>query len=308
MGSDLKENTMLDALLRYLYAPCFGFGLIALAIVLVGDWHLGLWCLAFLLLLAIGLSALVEAQVPYQPEWNQPRRDAWRDRIHAVINETLNSLGVLSIPLLATLLPVHDLWPHAWPFWLQVLMAIIVADLGITLMHWLSHRSAWLWRLHAVHHSVRRMYGLNGLMKHPLHLGLEALAGTLPLIVLGMPVDIAGVLAFAIGVQLLLQHSNVDMRIGPLRYLFAWAPVHRFHHLRYGRAGDVNFALFFSVWDRLLGTAFHADYQVASDDLGIGSQPDYPDDYLAQLAEPFVARAEHVAAPVLPLGLRRSVD
>ncbi|WP_185966301.1 hypothetical protein [Ectopseudomonas mendocina] len=105
---------MLDALLRYLYAPCFGFSLIALAIVLVGDWHLGLWCLAFLLLLAIGLSALVEAQVPYQPEWNQPRRDAWRDRIHAVINETLNSLGVLSIPLLATLLPVHDLWPHAW--------------------------------------------------------------------------------------------------------------------------------------------------------------------------------------------------
>ncbi len=299
---------MPHVLLRYLYAPCFSAGLTALAICLIGYWHLGLWCLPALLLLAIGLSALVEAQVPYRPEWNQSRQDAWRDRWHALVNETLNGLGVLSIPLLATLLPTRELWPHAWPFWLQVLMAIVVADLGITLMHWLSHRSAWLWRLHAVHHSVRRMYGLNGLMKHPLHLGLEALAGTLPLVLLGMPVDIAGVLAFAIGVQLLLQHSNVDMRIDPLRHLFAWAPVHRFHHLRYGRAGDVNFALFFSFWDRLLGTAFHSNYRVAGEDLGIGSQPDYPDDYLAQLAEPFVERAGHVAAPVLPVGLRRSVD
>lgn len=295
-------------LLRYLYAPLFSFGFTALAICLVGYWHLGLWCLPLLLVLAVVLSALAESLVPYEVDWNQPRRDVLRDRLHALVNETLNSLGVLSIPLLAGLLPEAERWPHAWPFWLQVLMAIVVADLGITLMHWLSHRQAWLWRLHAVHHSVQRMYGLNGLMKHPLHLGLEALAGTLPLVLLGMPVDVAALLAFAIGVQLLLQHSNVDMRIGALRHLFAWAPVHRFHHLRYGRAGDVNFALFFSVWDRLLGTAFHSSYRVQSDDLGIGSQPDYPHDYLAQLVEPFVDRAGHVNTPVLPAGLRRSVE
>lgn len=55
-----------------------------------------------------------------------------------------------------------------------------MADLGITLMHWLSHRSALLWRLHAVHRSVHRIYGLNGLMKHPLITGTapaEWLAG-----------------------------------------------------------------------------------------------------------------------------------
>lgn len=297
---------MRDAFLRYFYAPCFSFGLTALAIWLVGYWNLGLWCLPLLLLLAIGLSALAEMCLPYDLEWRRPRRDVRRDRLHALVNESLNTLGVLSIPLLAVMLPAGDFWPHTWPFWLQVLMAIVVADLGITLMHWLSHRHAWLWRLHAVHHSVRRMYGFNGLMKHPLHQGLEALAGTLPLILLGMPVEIAALLALAIAVQLLLQHSNVDMHVGPLRHLLAWAPVHRFHHLRYGRAGDVNFALFFSFWDRLLGTAFYSAYRVASEDLGIGSQPDYPDDYLAQLAEPFLDRAGHVAAPDLPTGLRAS--
>ncbi|MFX5594961.1 sterol desaturase family protein, partial [Acinetobacter baumannii] len=90
-----------------------------------------------------------------------------------------------------------------------------------------SHRSALLGRLHAVHHSVQRLYGFNGLMKHPLHLGLEALGGTLPLWLRGVPQTVAALLAFAIGIQLLLQHSNVDMRIGGLRHVFAWAPLHR---------------------------------------------------------------------------------
>lgn len=296
-------------LFRYLYAPCFSLGLIGLAVWLVGYLHATLWLLPLLLVVAIGLSWLAESWLPYAVEWNQPRQNRRRDTLHALINESLNALGVLSIPLVAALLPIGTLWPHAWPLWLQVLAAIVVADLGITLVHWLSHRSALLWRLHAVHHSVRRMYGLNGLMKHPLHQALEALAGTAPLILLGMPVDIAALLAFAVAIQLLLQHSNVDMRIGFLRHLMAWAPVHRFHHLKYGTAGDVNFALFFSVWDRLLGTAFHhPHYRIASDDLGIGSQPDYPDEYLAQLAEPFRDTAGHQAPPPLPVGLQRSVE
>ena len=81
-------------------------------------------------------------------------------------------------------------------------------------------------------------------MKHPLHLLLEAAGGMLPLLLLGIPEPLMAVLAFAVAVQLLLQHANVDMRMGPLRHVFAWAPVHRFHHMKYGTAGDVNFGLF----------------------------------------------------------------
>ncbi|WP_161865612.1 sterol desaturase family protein [Pseudomonas yangonensis] len=293
---------------RYLYAPCFSLGFTGLSVWLVGHWPMGLWCLPVLLLLAIGLSMLAEALAPYERQWNLNHGDIGRDRLHALVNEALNCVGILSIPLFARLLPDNTLWPHTLPLWLQVLIAIVVADLGITLMHWLSHRSALLWRLHAVHHSVRRMYGLNGLMKHPLHQGLEALAGTLPLLLAGMPVTVAALLAFAIAIQLLLQHSNVDMRIGALRHLIAWAPVHRFHHLRYGRAGDVNFAMFFCLWDRLLGTAFDSPYKVGSKDLGIGSQPEYPDGYLAQLLEPFVCRARSERSPAPPAELRGSVE
>jgi len=194
------------------------------------------------------------------------------------------------------------LWPHQWGFGWQLLLAIIAADLGITLVHYASHRWAWLWRLHAVHHSVTRMYGFNGLMKHPLHQTAEALGGVLPLLLLGMPYPVAAVLAFAIAIQLLLQHSNVDMRPGWLGKVMAWAPLHRFHHMRYGSAGDVNFGLFLTVWDHLLGTAFDAPYRMRVDDLGIGSQPEYPQDYLGQLCAPFQA-LPHDPPPLPPPGL-----
>lgn len=287
--------------MRYLYAPAFFFGSIGLALHLVGE-GVSLVCLPALLPLAILLAFLAERWWPYRSGWNQSHGDGARDLLHALVNETLNALGIAAIPLLALWLPHLGLWPAAWPLALQLLAALLMADLGITLVHYASHRSPLLWRLHAVHHSVTRMYGFNGLMKHPLHQMLEALGGTLPLLLLGIPLEVAALLAFAIAIQLLLQHSNVDMRIGPLRHLFAWAPLHRLHHLKYGTAGDVNFALFFSFWDRLLGTALDLPgYRLGEDDLGIGDRPDYPAAYLAQLAEPFRrARAAQPPAPLPP--------
>jgi sterol desaturase/sphingolipid hydroxylase (fatty acid hydroxylase superfamily) len=51
--------------------------------------------------------------------------------------------------------------------------------------------------------------------------------------------------------------------------------------------GDVNFGLFFTAWDRLLGT-FHASSQPpAVGDIGLRDDPGYPQGYWAQLALPF---------------------
>jgi hypothetical protein len=41
------------------------------------------------------------------------------------------------------------------------------------------------------------------------------------------------------------------------------------------------------------------------DDLGVGSRPDYPRDYLAQMLEPF-RHQPHGASPEAPAGLRRA--
>jgi sterol desaturase/sphingolipid hydroxylase (fatty acid hydroxylase superfamily) len=148
-----------------LYAPLFLFGFLAAAIAWVGHRHGDpLWLLA-LLALAIAVSFMTERLWPYDPSFNHDHYDRVRDTLHALVNEGLNLLSIAAVPLLAAIIP-WQAWPQQWPFALQVLVAIIAADLGITLVHYASHRIGWLWRLHAVHHSVTRMYGFNGLMKH----------------------------------------------------------------------------------------------------------------------------------------------
>ncbi|WP_272969338.1 sterol desaturase family protein, partial [Alteromonas australica] len=160
----------------------------------------------------------------------------------------------------------------------------------ITMAHYFSHKYKVLWRLHAVHHSVERMYGFNGLLKHPLHQAIELSAGTLPLLLIGMPLEIGALLGFSATIQLLLQHSNVDMRLGPLKYVWAVAPGHRHHHVKDGTRGDVNFGLFTHLWDHLLGTFVTNSNERPSPrdgELGIGSQPNYPQNYISQLFQPF---------------------
>ena len=279
--------SLIKRLVQIAYAPMMLIGFIAA----------GIYCIAIganysylplLVVAAIGLSFLAERIVPYDRSWNTDHADGKRDTLHAVVNEVLNSLSVALLPLVVALLPDFGIWPGQWPLWVQLLFAILVADFGITMVHYISHKVELLWRFHAVHHSVKRMYGFNGLMKHPVHQAIELLGGTLPLILMGIPLDIAALLAFAVAIQLLLQHSNVDMKIGPLRHILALAPVHRYHHIKWPVEGDVNFGLFTTIWDHMLGTAVYEKNRVfTSDDLGIGKEPDYPDAYLAQIARPF---------------------
>lgn len=277
--------------LRLAYAPAMLLGFIGGAIWLVATGRPP-WLLAPLLVVAILVSFLAERLAPYEPEWNEDHGDSGRDVLHALVNEASYGLSLALVPALTLLAPFPGLWPHAWPLALQVLMAILVADAGITLAHYLSHKVEWLWRFHAVHHSVQRLYGFNGLMKHPIHQAIETTAGATPLILIGMPLEVGMLLGFAVAIQLLLQHSNVDMRIGPLRHVLALAPVHRFHHQRDGHVGDVNFGLFTTLWDRALGTvAYDPERPVRRGDVGIRDRPDYPVAYAAQLVEPFRERS-----------------
>lgn len=238
---------------RYGYVPFMLVGLNGVGTAISAASAPKYWLLA-VLAVAIATTFLVERIIPYDATWNRDRADSTRDRIHVAVNETLILAGVAAIPLLAAVVPAPQLWPHNWPFIAQVLAAILIADLGITVVHLASHKVGVLWRFHAVHHSITRFYGLNGLMKHPLHQTVEMAAGVAPLILVGLPVDVASVLALAVAIQLLLQHSNADYRIGPAKHVLALNECHRFHHLKWAGIGDVNFGLFTLVWDHLLRT------------------------------------------------------
>jgi sterol desaturase/sphingolipid hydroxylase (fatty acid hydroxylase superfamily) len=271
--------------LRYSYLPLMG-GLAGLAVWLAGQ-SAGRPIVALVVVAGIGASFTAERILPADPAANDDQGDRGRDLAYAAANEALVAASLALVPTLATAFTLADAWPERWPFAVQVIGAVLVFDLGVTLAHLASHHVGALWRFHAVHHSVGRLYGLNGIMKHPIHQLVETTAGIAPLLLIGITEPVAVALAACTAIQLLLQHSNVDYQAGPLGRVLALNGGHRLHHLRWPGIGDVNFGLFTLVWDRVLGTYAPPGRSVALAELGIDARPDYPRRYFAQLAEPF---------------------
>jgi sterol desaturase/sphingolipid hydroxylase (fatty acid hydroxylase superfamily) len=273
---------------RYFYVPTMIVGINALAIYSITQSYPYLR-IAFLIAFAIALSFAMERVLPYDGDWNHSHGDAAKDLAHGIVYELANLFTLfVFIIISAALLPEWSIWPASLPVWAQFLLAIVIVDCTMTVVHYFSHRVDWLWRLHAVHHGVHRLYGFNGFVRHPLHQALDVLAGTMPLVLLGLPLDVAVLLGAAIAVQLVVQHSNVDYTLGPLQHVLAIGPVHRLHHVNWAGEGDVNFGLFFTVWDRMLRTfKLPSEHKPHSGDIGIQDCPHYPQVYTTQLKAPF---------------------
>ncbi len=273
---------------RYAYAPVMVIGMNAAAFFVVAKGHHYGW-LGAVLLAALALAFLAERISPVHDEWNHSHGDEQANAVHALVYEMSSLNGVMLLPLIAWLTPWAGIWPHDWPLIIQVVLAIVVADLAFTLVHYWSHIYPMLWRLHAVHHGVPRMYGFNGLVRHPLHQTLDMVVGTLPLALAGMPVDVALMLGFAVSIQLIVQHSNVDYELGPFRNVMSIGRIHHLHHVNWGKEGDCNFGLFTTLWDRMLGT-FHPEppRPIKANDLGVDDVPNFPKSYWEQLMFPFV--------------------
>jgi hypothetical protein len=172
-----------------------------------------------------------------------------------------------------------------------LLFAGVIIDLGLYAMHRFSHRVAWAWRLHAIHHSAERLYWLNGERRHPVSAVLMASPGLATVVALGAPPHVISAWLALLSVQLAFQHANLDYRVGPLRRWLGVAEVHRWHHKREYEDAQVNFGEFFMLWDRLFGTFLDRPEPLAANDVGLREET-MPNGYLAQLAWPFRVRPE----------------
>lgn len=234
--------------------------------------------------IVLATTFLAERVAPYATAWNERGPSFGADAISAVVSEALTVVGVMAAPLAAGWFSL-SVWPTDAPQLVRLLVAVVVLDAGVTVAHWWSHRRMALWRFHAVHHSADRLYGLNGLMKHPVHLVFETTVAMTPLVVMGIDTATAAALAGLVAVQLVLQHANVDYRVGRLGNWLAWNAGHRLHHVADDVEGNVNFGLFTLVWDRLLGTYRRPD-RSAAPIVGLVGRV-VPSRYLEQLAMPW---------------------
>ena len=100
----------------------------------------------------------------------------------------------------------------------QVLVVSVIL-VGIDAMNWLAHvanhRSAALWRLHALHHSQEDMSVFTTFRTHP-SLHASYLPALIPALVLGAsgPVPAAALIVY--GCLVTLPHANLRWTFGPL--------------------------------------------------------------------------------------------
>jgi sterol desaturase/sphingolipid hydroxylase (fatty acid hydroxylase superfamily) len=248
--------------------------------------HLGLkgfLVLCFVFIPLEGLFALHKEQKIFRKGW-------FNDLIHLFVNQFLVNLGLLIV--LGGLLITSDyLVSHRLqeavarqPRWLQFIEAVFVADLGFYTAHRLAHAVPWLWRFHAVHHSVEEMDWLASARLHPFDQILGKTMTILPLYILGFSKATFGFYLGLAAFQAVFIHANVRFKFGPLRWLMATPEFHHWHHSNQPESYNKNFAGQLPWLDWLFGT-LHMPNGRMPEKYGINES--IPNNYASQILYPF---------------------
>lgn len=217
------------------------------------------------------------------------RRGWLTDVLHFFLSGIFIRLGltaviVISADIGVSMVPVSfSEVLKALPLWLQVLLAIFIADLGFYFAHRAMHSLPVLWRFHAVHHSSEEMDWLAAYRVHPVDQVLVKGASLVPIYMLGFSNSAILLAALIYHWQALLIHSNVRVPLGVLRRLVAGPEFHHWHHANEREAIDKNFSGQLPFWDIVFRT-LHMPGRMPS---RYGVNDAVPQGYMAQLAYPF---------------------
>jgi sterol desaturase/sphingolipid hydroxylase (fatty acid hydroxylase superfamily) len=236
---------------------------------------------------------LLEIFFPWRKEQSIFRRDFWLDAFYMyfnffifaiVIGGFYELLGVLFGDLGITAKSLSVLSLSALPMWAQLLIFFIVLDFVQWFTHVLLHKYSFLWKFHKVHHSVKEMgfaahlryHWMENIFYKPLKvLGVMLLGGFEP-----EQAYIVHFVAISIGH---LNHSNVKITWGPLKYLFNNPVMHLYHHsyvLPKGSYG-VNFGISLSLWDYIFKTNYIPE-DGGKIKLGFPGDENFPQDFVHQ--------------------------
>lgn len=240
--------------------------------------------LAFLLL-------ALERFMPHEVQWNENDGQTFANLAHTLLSKgVVQGLvvfgGVIGLTSYVTPLSEHGygIWPREWPLFVQVVMGLTAAEFGLYWAHRIAHEWYPLWRFHAVHHSVTRLWVINTGRFHFVDSVVSILLGMSILLALGAPLEVVTWLSAITAYIGLLTHCNIEMRFGPVSWIFNTPGLHRWHHSRDLREGNKNYGENLMIWDHLFGTYFDEDRRPPAD---IGIAETMPSGFVEQVVWPF---------------------
>ena len=266
--------------------------------ILYPSWHNYLYWL-------IGLSFfcwMLEIVFPWRKDQPVFRKDFWLDGFYMFFNffifslvgyNALSNVGVKAFNDFIGWFGWRNLVAldiQSLPVWAQLLILLVVKDFIDWNVHRLLHRNSKLWEFHKVHHSVEQMGFAAHLRYHWMETIVYRTIEYIPLAMIGFGIhDFIIVHIFTIAVGH-LNHSNVSLPLGPLKYLFNSSRMHIWHHAKnlpspYG----ANFGLTLSCWDHVFGTVYWPG-NGRDEPLGFNHSEYLPKTFFTQMVYPFTKK------------------
>lgn len=232
--------------------------------------RLGLFLAAFLIL------ALAELRWPRR-KLSLGRIQRWPANIGLVV---CNSLVVRLLVPVAGVASALLAAQHGWglfnllalPWWLEILLFILVFDLTIYWQHRVFHGVPLLWRFHRIHHMDQDYDLTTGNRFHPVSIMLSALLKVGLVLVMGASATAILIAESVLNLSSMFNHSNLALP-SPiekfLRRVIVTPDMHRIHHSTDPLEHNRNFGFNFSFWDRVFRTYQHLPSQ-AQETMPIG--------------------------------------
>jgi sterol desaturase/sphingolipid hydroxylase (fatty acid hydroxylase superfamily) len=174
------------------------------------------------------------------------------------------------------------------PGWVQLVLIFVLRDFMQWGIHRMYHHVGWMWEFHKVHHSTKQM-GFAALLRyHWMENILYRTLEYIPLAMIGFGISDFFIVHIFTLVTGQLGHANLNIPLGPLRYVLNGPQMHLWHHAKEFPATHphgFNYGITLSVWDYLFKTNYwpHDD-----ENLPVGlPEPDFPEDFIGQTIIPF---------------------
>lgn len=252
----------------------------------------------------IGISLIVwvlEIIFPWRKEQKVFRKDFWLDLFYMFFNiflfslvgyNALSNIGVHYFNKFLNFIGLENLVAfqiQSWPVWSKFAVLFIVSDFIQWNIHRLLHSNKFLWEFHKVHHSVEQM----GFAAHFRYHWMETIVYKsllyIPIGMIGFGIqDFLILHLFTVSIGH-INHSNIKITYGPLKYILNNPVMHLWHHSKEipkGKSG-VNFGISLSLWDYI----FKTNYIPSIDEnikLGFDNDEKFPKNFIEQEIYPLI--------------------
>ena len=247
------------------------------------------WGLVVISLFVWGL----EIAFPWRKEQSIIRKDFWLDGFYMFFNFFIfsiaisgfyNLLEVFFADINITMKSLAIINIAQWPMWAQLVVFFIILDFVQWFTHVLLHKYSFLWKFHKVHHSVKEMGFAAHLRYHWMENILYKPLKTFGVMILGgFEPEQAYIVHFTAITIGHLNHSNVKITWGPLKYIFNNPVMHLYHHayiLPKGKYG-VNYGISLSLWDYVFKTNYIPE-DSGTIEIGFKGDDKFPKDFIGQ--------------------------